>query len=357
MPGKFDKTFYPYFGHLTAHQQSIYRLLIPAIENALPECALNVTGTSQDAFAAIEAIYYDHPEYFWLTTKTTSHYLGSTLTKVELNYNSLVKTRAKAQKELDKAISQYLSGLAFKTLQEKERIIHDRLVRNVDYRSHALDQTAYAALVSKKAVCAGYSRAFQLLMQQIGIPCYYCFGSAANTKTRHWERHAWNILKLGQSYYVMDLTWDDAYGDSNPNLISYTYYNCNDTDIATNHRRDAQCSFLPAAIGTTYRFQKINNGTSAELEVIYQEGVTHKTPVTTKAEFVKLVRPYAKTRKKGTIVISFPVKGKALSDLLLTYLKEVLQEPDSYPGSSHFQNSSTDYHNGWLRCELTIQFK
>mgnify|MGYP006990155591 CR=1 FL=1 len=49
-------------------------------------------------------------------------------------------------------------------------------------------------------------------MTQLGIPCYYCTGFAG-------ENHAWNIIRLDDEYYNVDVTWDDT----TPN--TYDYFN------------------------------------------------------------------------------------------------------------------------------------
>ena len=71
--------------------------------------------------------------------------------------------------------------------------VHDRLISRISYSKAAtMNQSAYSALVGGKTVCAGYARAFQYLMQKLGIPCYYCTGFAG-------ENHAWNIIKLSDA--------------------------------------------------------------------------------------------------------------------------------------------------------------
>ena len=44
------------------------------------------------------------------------------------------------------------------------------------YLGAKYNQTAYSALVNGSTVCAGYSKAFQLLMTKLGIPTYYVVG-------------------------------------------------------------------------------------------------------------------------------------------------------------------------------------
>lgn len=65
--------------------------------------------------------------------------------------------------------------------------------------------TAYGALVGRKAVCQGYSLAFELLMQQLGIPCAIVESDSMN--------HAWNAVQLDGAWYHVDVTWDDSAPD------------------------------------------------------------------------------------------------------------------------------------------------
>ena len=65
--------------------------------------------------------------------------------------------------------------------------------------------TAYGALVKRSAVCQGYSLAFELLMQQLGIPCVIVESDSMN--------HAWNAVQLDGTWYHVDVTWDDGAPD------------------------------------------------------------------------------------------------------------------------------------------------
>ena len=124
---------------------------------------------------------------------------------------------------------------------EKEKYVHNRLLDLVQYQSGApMSQSAYSALVNGKTVCAGYSRAFQYLMQQLGIPCYYCTGYSG-------ENHAWNIVYLYGEYYNVDLTWDDT------EPATFDFFNKTDEDYAPTHVRRGLAQKLPACEGKSYR--------------------------------------------------------------------------------------------------------
>ena len=126
-------------------------------------------------------------------------------------------------------------------LFRSEKFVHDVLLERIDYQlGAAMNQSAYSALVNGETVCAGYARAFQYLMQQLDIPCYYCTGYAG-------ESHAWNIIGLEDGWYNVDTTWDDA-GEG-----TYDYFNRTDADYADSHVRQDMSVYLPSCDGETYR--------------------------------------------------------------------------------------------------------
>ncbi|WP_156018999.1 transglutaminase domain-containing protein [Streptococcus ruminantium] len=93
---------------------------------------------------------------------------------------------------------------------EKAKAAHDWLVNNVDYveREALKDQTAYSALIEKKTVCAGYAKAFKLLMDKMGILTHTQFGTIIGARAGS-ENHLWNVINLGGEWYHVDATWDD----------------------------------------------------------------------------------------------------------------------------------------------------
>ncbi|POY37371.1 hypothetical protein C3K47_06305 [Solitalea longa] len=63
-------------------------------------------------------------------------------------------------------------------------------------------QTAYGVFVNRKAVCGGYSWAFNLLANAAGIKCYNVGGKGDNVT------HAWSMANYNGEYYYFDSTWD-----------------------------------------------------------------------------------------------------------------------------------------------------
>lgn len=65
---------------------------------------------------------------------------------------------------------------------------------------------SYGALVNGKAVCEGYAKAFKLLCDRAGIPCVLVGGKANGGD------HMWNYVMIGNTWYLVDLTFDDPIG-------------------------------------------------------------------------------------------------------------------------------------------------
>lgn len=239
----FSAEEYPYYQMLSENQQSVYRQIYANAQNLTEKFAPEKTVSASDVKTAFEAVIGDHPEMFWLETGYSSKYLANgQCVEIDLKYNGTADDLESAKQRFDAAAQNLITGAAsLDSNYEKEKYVHDALASAVTYDLTAdMNQSAYSALVNGKSVCAGYVRAYQYLLQQLGIPCYYCTGYSGGD-------HAWNIVKLEDGYYNVDVTWDDAAA------IRYDYFNKTDADFASTHVRQNLSVYLPACNGTAYR--------------------------------------------------------------------------------------------------------
>lgn len=239
----FDANLYPYYHMIDSKGQHLYRQIFAnaTVMNAafVPIEAVPVSQLKD----VVMAVYNDHPELFWLNTIFTCKYDKNKIcAELELEFNMTKEELATASSEFFNTTNNLLTQVEnLATPYEKERRLHDMLIERIEYEKGAdKNQSAYSALVEGKSVCAGYARAYQYLMQRLGIPCYYCTGFAGTD-------HAWNIVALDDGYYNVDLTWDDTPGGE------YDYFNRTDSDYAGTHvRRDLSVN-LPKCEGERYR--------------------------------------------------------------------------------------------------------
>ena len=115
----------------------------------------------------------------------------------------------------------------------KELYIHDYIVNNCNYEETEHSSTAYGCLVDKKAVCSGYSRAFMLLLNELGIKSTLIGGTGISA-TQGSISHMWNIVWINEASYHVDVTWDDPGSDSD-SVVSHIYFNLTDDEISFDH--------------------------------------------------------------------------------------------------------------------------
>ena len=114
-------------------------------------------------------------------------------------------TTKQQEDTVDRMVHSFVSGLSGLNDYRKISKIYDYIVDNVeyDYEENSIGiirYTAYSALVNKKAVCQGFSALFYRLTKEAGIHSRIITGVSNN-------KHAWNIVKIGDLYYNIDTTW------------------------------------------------------------------------------------------------------------------------------------------------------
>ena len=238
----FDQRFYPYYHMLNDSEKELYRQIYANAFGMMERFKPCVEVFSTNVGRVVEAVYNDNPVLFWVENSYGCKY-GSDgrVVEISLQYNEASNKIDQSRQKFDEKAEEILQvARTLSSDYEKEKYVHDRLAMQVSYAAEApMNQSAYSALVNGKTVCAGYTRAFQYLMQQLGIPCFYCRGYSG-------ENHAWNIVELYGDYYNVDLTWDDAKPGN------YDYFNKTDKDLQVTHIRKGASVNLPACGGTLY---------------------------------------------------------------------------------------------------------
>ena len=270
-------TIYYNYNSLTYVQQDIY--------NEMLNKALSVTNTfnlfdavDTDVSAAYTALVYDHPELFWLSDGykyTLYEYLGFIpfldiygveFTAVSMEINDELHAKKEAlDKKADEIV---LLANKFSTDYEKILFVHDYIIDNTEYCSETSElltsneeistlysaQTAYGCLVEGEAICSGYSKAFQLVMQKLGFVC----GSAYGTTKEDNVHHQWNYILYDGKYCFVDTTWDDSSNsDELPEYDCYEYFLISEDEISYSHERDTSFDF-PVCEGAEINYYSIN---------------------------------------------------------------------------------------------------
>lgn len=71
-------------------------------------------------------------------------------------------------------------------------------------------RSVYNAFVGDhKVVCVGYAEMFKVLCDKCNIPCIIVFGDGVIGNNDRDSGHAWNYVYVGDSWRIVDCTWDD----------------------------------------------------------------------------------------------------------------------------------------------------
>ncbi len=188
------------------------------------------TFTDKDMDICIKAFTMDHPEVFWLTNRYT---YGTAGNQSVVQLYSYVSGEECAQRiaAFNDAVNKLVAGIP-NGLKEYhlEKYIHNTVLDGCVYADGVKTSedgweefTSYGALVNGSAVCEGYAHAMCLLLNKVGLDCYYANGYGENAP------HMWNTVKINGEWYHLDATWDD-----NENAF-FNYFNLNDTQIQSDH--------------------------------------------------------------------------------------------------------------------------
>ncbi len=140
--------------------------------------------------------------------------------------------------EQDLAILNALAGIPALTDEnlsdyERELALHDWMIDWAEYDPGALtsgpvgdpmpdNDNPYGFLAGRKGICLGYASTFQLLMDLSGIECVTVRGMSHGGMSEH----AWNLVKLEEEWYAVDVTWDDPVASFPvPRAMAHKYFN------------------------------------------------------------------------------------------------------------------------------------
>ena len=203
------------------------------------------TTLNQVFQTALDAFFYDHPELFYIdltkislviTSKSIgpiTTYTTSLAPKDGKNYlNNNFNTEQLANDAIAKAENirnDIINYVANYDNYNKILAVHDMLVNSLDYgtlnSTNDNSHNIYGALIERKVVCEGYAKAFKYILDSLGIECILVSGTATNSSNET-EAHMWNYIKLDNSWYGVDVTWDDpvVIGGGNSNTLRRNYF-------------------------------------------------------------------------------------------------------------------------------------
>ncbi len=271
-----EEDYYQY-NTLKEKEKKFYKRIVETVNSS--NNIVDVSDLSvcyDDVSYVFQKVLADYPQFFYVSRNCLLVYnsQGKTVKAMVLLYtdgsvtdkfdNRLNLTQKADRQVINNKILQLKSAVENVTSKIsaemddvlKEKIIHDYITQTVeyDYKSavnmesygtvipHAFD--LYGAAVEGLAVCEGYSKWFQYLCYSVGINANQVFGTADG------GNHMWNSVLIGDSWYFIDLTWNDA-----NNIVIYSYFNLTYTQIAKSHVVDSSVISIPVCTSSKNSFE------------------------------------------------------------------------------------------------------
>ena len=112
--------------------------------------------------------------------------------------------------------------------RDKIKAVHDYIIQTTHYDKENVDivtnsnistlktnsHKAIGPLFEGIALCGGYTDAMALFLNKMNIPNYKISS----------EHHVWNLVYLDQTWYHLDLTWDDPVTNTEEQLLLYEFF-------------------------------------------------------------------------------------------------------------------------------------
>ncbi len=211
--------------------------------------------SDQESLAAYKTFAQDYPEFYWTAGNFGISPKELTFC-VESDY-AKYSDRAAVQDVIETAALKcdtYLNGLMSET--ERAVVIHDYLATEITYAYESdgapSDEVWAHNIVGwaerNAGVCETYAEAFTYLCNLFGLECTTVVGVAATSGTM--GAHAWNILKLEEEWYAVDVTWDDGFESTYSHIIDRSWFGKAASEFTLSHVADSPANGL----NITYQF-------------------------------------------------------------------------------------------------------
>ncbi len=303
-----------YYSQLNSIEKDVYQQVLAFAQRGETEgtVIIDYNGYSNAFNRSIEALVSDNPDLFWLRggwLYSNVRRIGSKAkVDVELTSYDYWLYKLSMQRyinEFNSKVEQIAERAdTYASDYEKAKYVHDYLVQNAFYATEKLEEaqktfhdseceliySAYGCVVQGESVCAGYAKAFQVIMQEMDIDCSYVTGYANN------GRHAWNCVELDGKYYLVDVTWDDPVGNSGE-YICYDYFCITDSQMSIDHTADESEFSYPDCVLNDYNWYAYNNYLLNSYSLESVEGV-YNSQKNNNAPIVKFSNASAYNRAK-----------------------------------------------------------
>jgi len=256
-----------FYEQLNESEKIVYQLILNGLVAFEQEILIENSDTDQihDIF---RRVLYDNPQLFWVsgaaTTTIRTPIVGTAYAIFKPTYSHSTETILQMQQQIEYVVEEFLSQVP-SDLSEVElvRHVYEFIIRSTEYDLESKEnQNIYSVFVNQSSVCAGISRAAQLLLNRLGIFATYITGVAyVPGQSSEPINHAWNLVKIGGEYYYLDVTWGMPTFSEEPNIVIDVIYDylLVSGDFLYNTHTVSEHITVPTVNSLTHTFFYLNN--------------------------------------------------------------------------------------------------
>ncbi|MBR4342748.1 MAG: hypothetical protein IKP88_08585 [Lachnospiraceae bacterium] len=191
--------------------------------------------TVKDLNKIVIRFIYSNPKYYWLENGFSYGTSGNNKFLVMFRvhpYYYEYQSRKNTDDAINGLLGEWVEMIKSEAVKKDDfyaaLLAHDLIIRNIDYtydstgkpESSVWAHSIAGVFTGEGAVCEGYAKAFEYILDLAGIQNIYIVGKGDG------DRHAWNAVKYNDGWYLCDVTWDDPNEKTVVGLkdSDYTYF-------------------------------------------------------------------------------------------------------------------------------------
>lgn len=234
-----------YYGKLTTKEKKIYKDFYDGIKNC-ENVIRTITIPNPDKVMGriFNAIIADNPHIYYVEQSMIQYTYSPLGIEIRPQYvflkSQMTSYSQRFQEKANEIVTEIIAVAGNDELK-REKALYEYFVKHFEYDKDALNtkdpmklckaHSLIGVFLEGKAVCEGFAKAFKFLMNAMDMKCIVVNGYA------DWDYasgHAWNIVKLNNKPYHVDVTW--AVSRNSEGVVWYDYLNVSDNTISIDHK-------------------------------------------------------------------------------------------------------------------------
>lgn len=196
----------------TFYCDETYEKCINDFENlSKDQVLLSTINNMVSPYNSYEKINFKFNSYGKITVGTNKLYSKDDIALIENKINEFITNNINDSQEITTKIKLFHDYLINNSVYDKARA--DAIEQGND-TSSSNSHKANGPLIDGSSLCSGYSDAMKIYLDKLKIQNYKISNN----------NHIWNLVKIGDSWLHLDLTWDDPVTNTGENLLLHKFF-------------------------------------------------------------------------------------------------------------------------------------